>query len=626
MRKAKRSALIGLSGLTLVAMFAAAFFIYGHTQAAGSTRLLIGAGTGGFAAPSATASTLGIQPFEVAPSPDIKDEGSTVKSSTQQSVTGAPNPTPNGVTTKNQGFSGFPGLDHFDSRTANNGNQFSLEPPDQGLCVGGNFVIETINDVTAIYNSTTHKMVAGPTTLNAFFDLPPSIIRSTPPVFSTEATDPKCYFDTATGHWFMTMLDLALDPVAGSFTGQTAVFIAVTQTSDPTGSWSIFSINTTDDGTNGTPKHTGCPCLGDQPLIGADQFGFYISTNEFPFFKPGFNGAQIYAISKAQLIGAAEHGGALPPFIQLDVGSMPTHDKGGIWESIQPATSPQLGAEPNHGTEFFMSALDFSHTLDNRIAVWALTNTSALGTNQVDQVTLSNTVIGSESYGFPPDAVQKDGLTPLRDLIAAVGDPAQPLNLVAGNDDRMNQVVFADGLLWSGVNTIVQVPNGPARVGAAYFIVQPGFANGALTATVNNQGYVSVAGESVLYPSIGVNTSGQAVIGFSVTGPDRFPSAAYAVIGVTGAGDVHIAGAGVGPDDGFSGYTSPSLGLAAPDPGVGRWGDYSAAVAGPDGSIWFATEYIGQACTDAEFNADTTCGGTRTILANWGTFIGNVKV
>ena len=54
------------------------------------------------------------------------------------------------------------------------------------------------------------------------------------------------------------------------------------------------------------------------------------------------------------------------------------------------------------------------------------------------------------------------------------------------------------------------------------------------------------------------------------------------------------------------------------DGGVERWGDYGAAVAAADGSIWFAAETINQSCTLATFVADTTCGGTRTILANWG--------
>src|SRR5207247_5693386 len=36
----------------------------------------------------------------------------------------------------------FDGLNLRQERTANNGNQFTLEPPDQALCVGGGHIVE----------------------------------------------------------------------------------------------------------------------------------------------------------------------------------------------------------------------------------------------------------------------------------------------------------------------------------------------------------------------------------------------------------------------------------------------------------------------------------------------------
>ncbi|GAC1393612.1 MAG: hypothetical protein NVS4B11_22670 [Ktedonobacteraceae bacterium] len=39
-------------------------------------------------------------------------------------------------------------------------------------------------------------------------------------------------------------------------------------------------------------------------MIGADANGFYVTTNEFPITGAGFNGAQIYAFSKAALESA----------------------------------------------------------------------------------------------------------------------------------------------------------------------------------------------------------------------------------------------------------------------------------------------------------------------------------
>jgi hypothetical protein len=53
----------------------------------------------------------------------------------------------------------------------------------------------------------------------------------------------------------------------------------------------------------------------------------------------------------------------------------------------------------------------------------------------------------------------------------------------------------------------------------------------------------------------------------------------------------------VAPEDGFAAYVANRP----------RWGDYSAAAVGADGSIWMATEMIP--------------GGVRKRSANWGTFI-----
>jgi hypothetical protein len=268
---------------------------------------------------------------------------------------------------------------------------------------------------------------------------------------------------------------------------------------------------------------------------------------------------------------------------------------------LQPATAPGSNyASANNGTEYFMSSLQFGPgALDNRIAAWALTNTASLNTTSPD-VSLSHVVIDSEVYGQPPDSTQKDGPLPLGSSLK----PAEHLEFLAGNDDRMNQVVFAGGKLWSGVNTVVS-GNGPTRVGIAYFIVTPSDPSGTLSATMTKQGYVALQQDDVLYPSIGVNASGRGVMTFTIAGSDYYPSAGYAKIdATTGAGTVHIAAAGAGPDDNFGGYHA--FGGAGTD----RWGDYSAAVADESGNVWFACEYIPNA--------------SRTELANWGTFVGHV--
>jgi hypothetical protein len=534
---------------------------------------------------------------------------------TQSPAATLPAPATRQVTSTRRGVSGFQGLSHFDQRFAGTGvyanTQFSLEPPDQGLCVGSGYVMEAINNAIEVFDST-GKVVSGPTALSQFFHLLPEIVRSTPLVYGQFVSDPRCYHDAATGRWFVTELEIDVDPVTGLFGNHSSVLVAVSKTSSPTGKYYLYSFDTTGgDGTD--PLHPGCPCFGDQPLIGADAHGFYITTNEFSINAADFNGAQIYALSKAAL-----EAGALGTVVHIDAGAIPTppvdNAFGSLWYSIQPASSPSATGSSGSGTEYFLSSLQFGYTpFDNRIAVWALEGTASLGSTS-PHLSLLHTVISSESYGQVNSfgASEMSGSTPLRD---ALGD-TDSINQLNANDDRMNQVVYADGALWSGVNTNVSV-DGQTRQGIAWFVVEPSMGGGQLHAHMRNQGYVAVAGEDVLFPSLGVTRDGSAVMSFTLSGPDYFPSAAYTRVGQRGD-SVHIVGAGAGPDDGFTGYA------AYGGNGIARWGDYSAAVSDEHGNVWLAAEYIGQTCTFAQFLLDTTCGGTRSMLANWGTFISRV--
>ena len=207
----------------------------------------------------------------------------------------------------------FEGLNHFDSRYSGGGNQFSGEPPDQGMCVSGNRVFEIVNSVVQVYTKAGVPLIAGDKffpdgpsvglTLNEFYDLPPTFVRPDGP-FGPNMFDTSCLYDSSTNRWFVTSANLDEDPVTGDFTGANQVWLAVSETADPLGGWKIYTIDTTNNGENGTPDH-GCPegaCFGDYPQIGLDANGFYLTTNEFEFFGDGFNGAQLYALSKDDLV------------------------------------------------------------------------------------------------------------------------------------------------------------------------------------------------------------------------------------------------------------------------------------------------------------------------------------
>ena len=79
------------------------------------------------------------------------------------------------------------GISHLDQRTAGTGiyknTQFSLEPPDQGLCVGNGNVVETVNNAYQVYdtNGTAKTSVIA---LSQFFGLAPEVVRPAGPFVS----------------------------------------------------------------------------------------------------------------------------------------------------------------------------------------------------------------------------------------------------------------------------------------------------------------------------------------------------------------------------------------------------------------------------------------------------------
>jgi hypothetical protein len=531
----------------------------------------------------------------------------------------------------------FDGLNHRQQRLANSGNQFSLEPPDQGLCAGNGFVMESVNDVLRVYD--THgNPLTGVTDLNTFYGYSAAINRTTH-VFGQFVTDPSCYFDTDTQRWFQVVLTIEVNPTTGKFLGPNHLDLAVSETGDPTTtSWTIYRLPVQDDGTQGTPDH-GCslnpngtghgPCLGDYPHIGADANGFYMTINEYSFFGPEFHGAQIYAFSKRGLASSATS----VAVTQFDTHGVVDGNSGfTVWPATSPSSNYALQAD---GTEYFLSsnAADEAHgnginpgpRTSNHILLWAITNTESL--NNTPALSLRHSLIKVNQYAVPPKANQKPGNFPLGQclndtacatfLLGAPDPNTETESPLDSNDTRMQQVVYANGKVCGALDTAVTVA-GRLEAGVEYFVLEPSVSSTEVSGVILLQGDLALKHNNLIYPAVGVTSSGRGLIAFTVVGDDFYPSAGYAALdeGV-GVGDVEIAASGAGPQDGFTGY------LAFNNPTRPRWGDYGATVAVDGNSIWFASEYIGQTCNLATYESAPfgSCGGTRTSLANWDTRI-----
>jgi hypothetical protein len=576
---------------------------------------------------------------------------------------------------------GFEGLNLYQQRYARGGNQFTVEPPDQGMCAGNGYVLEAVNDVLNVFSSSTGQSVLPDNTatnivsglprnvnhavdLNSFYNYAPAINRTTG-ARGPFLTDPSCLFDSQTQRWFVIVLTLETQPggpCQNAYTCENHLDLAVSKTSDPTGQWNIYKFGVTNDGTNTGGVNPG-PYLGDYPHIGADANGFYITTNAYPWHGNGFAGAQIYALSKAQLAAGA----ASVTMEHIDTSGLVNapSDAGSTQPgfTLWPAQSP--GNQFADDTEFFMSSNAADEATrpvagtggpgsSSQLVVWTLTNTSSLN-SLTPALSLSNRVLDVNQYAIPPKQKQPgSGTAPGTDVpqghcindtttvtIAGVGcwrllflptaEPAhnEVISRPDSNDTRMQQVMYANGKLWGSLDTAINPDGGPQRAGIAYFVVNPN------AGKVVVQGYVGATGYDFTYPAIGVTESGRGVMAFTATGDTLNPSAAYAPIDAkVGAGDWNVVpgGEGQAQDDGFTSYKSQ-----VGNPPRTRWGDYGAAAV--DGkSIWIASEYIAHACDYTTWGGPFFAGGTgdnllgtcagspggigpRAALGNWSTRI-----
>lgn len=442
-----------------------------------------------------------------------------------------------------------------------------VTPPDQGLCVGpasalpalgltGNqsVVIEAVNETVRVYDTSGNNLTE-PFPLAALFSDPYA------------SGDVSCNYDPATQSFFFT----EIGAVNGEFYGTD---IAVLNASG----YNAYAVDTSETGN----------CLPDFPQMGFNDNAFYISVNEFCGENEDFTTANLYALSKSQLVAGA------------------SAVNGVFWDNLYdqnaiPAYSLRPAIGDGTGTEYVLNSIaygvDGNSTDGNSLNLWTVTGgqniTSGSGT-----VTLSAAKsIPTEPYAFPVDA-QSTGDGSISDYH---GNPVITSETYLDPvDSRLLQVQYiptgaAPGL-YTSLDSALTVGNDPTPVdGAAWFNINPG------SAKVIHQGYVGLAGTNLLFPSVIRSASGTINMGFSMTSPTLNPSTGYVVSKNVGNSfsAVQTTGLGQAPHHSYS----PIL------YGRHRWGDYSAVALDPTtGNVWMADEYI-----------PALDEGGADVADNWGT-------
>jgi hypothetical protein len=570
------------------------------------------------------------------------------------------------VSPSSGGAVGVKGVNAVDSATlSTNVLGFDVEPGNEGLCAGNGYAVEYNNIGEILIFNTALQRVSPVISLDTLMGLTGRGWSS--------GGDGNCVYDGSNGgHWFFAEIASSnTEASGGAFAGCYAGVafacheaIAVTVGSSPFGPYNVYFLNA-----DYNPAEPGYPYLdNDFVHVATTRDAFLLDYDEFPLVTPGiggggFNGAQAFAFDKnAMELGLPVTVGGVPnpafTVARMNLGLVPTPDgtcasdntfhEPGItcWYAAQPAPAPDPSQFDNShlGSGFMLATLDFYGNGDDRLAVFdwtGLANLNSLGCITCFGVRFGGQLFSGVEpyYGEGQLGVQKAGPIPLGDECGAAGlegsPPAYtscPEGGIATDGDFVTQLSYAQGQIWVSVDTEVNQTylSRPTEThqGAAYWVIGTSSFDKTGVFSLTSQGYVSAEHEDLEMPAMAAEGTasedggnGGAIMDFTVSGTDYYPSAAFGRVSSTSGGllgsVINIADLGKSPEDGFTEYQD--LGTSSYRP---RWGDFNNAIYMPgSGRIYFAAEYIQYPnCLPPEFTLTlATCGGTRDGLANWGT-------
>jgi hypothetical protein len=393
-------------------------------------------------------------------------------------------------------------------------------PPDTTGAVGDTQYVQWVNESFAVFDKATGAIVAGfPKRGNTLW------AGFGGGCEKNNDGDPVVQYDKAASRWVLTQFSVTNPSLYGYLQ-----CVAVSQTSDATGAYNRYSFS------------YGKTAFNDYPKLGVWPDGYYISYN---IFNNGstFAGSKVCALDRAKmLVGAA----ATQQCFQTSTayGSLVPTDLDG-------ATKPSPGA-PNVFAAFGA----------NRLDIWKF---------HADFQTPANAWF----TGPVPLSV-----APFAEACAAgscIPQPGTTQKLDSLADRLMYRLVyrnFGDHESWVVTHSVTA----GSSVGVRWYELT-GLAG---TPSVTQQGTYAPDGDYRWMGSAAMDKNGDIAVGYSLSGPSRNPSVAYAT---RLPGD---------PTGTLGAETVARIGGGAQQTGLGRWGDYSTMTVDPvdDCTFWYSSEYL----------------------------------
>jgi hypothetical protein len=443
---------------------------------------------------------------------------------------------------------------NYDQNSFNNGGGFGV-PPDTHGTVGPGHVLNVTNQSIEWY--TKGGIQHASTSLTNFF-------RPLQPAGLLGPFDPKALYDHYSNRYVVVALEY-LDTTSGESVNSSRMMLAVSDDSDPNGTWHYQSVNT-------SLNINGAPQWFDYPGFALDEEALYVTGNMFPFgtSTAAFGGSRLWIIDKGVGKGGLYEGGRSAANVYNPAGVNAATSGFTLQPAFMYTPGPGFG---NNGVQVgtWLTAYNGTSSGGNEsVLVIRVDNplTTPIFTSQTVQV---GNIDDTANTGFPTTGATSS-------LFLPPAPQRGSLSRIDMSDRRMLHAVWRNNSLYA--TTAVLPTTGPDlnQVTAHWFRFDT---SNASQVVVADQG--DIGGEDIgsnvwtSYGSLAVDPAGNMAVGFSAVGAGMF------------AGSYYTVRAASDPPGTVRGARAIALGQDFFDFGtVSRWGDYSAIALDPadNASFW----------------------------------------
>lgn len=442
---------------------------------------------------------------------------------------------------------------NIDDNAFNTGATY-LQPPDPNGAVGTNHILNVAN--TSIQWFTKAGVPQMQTSLKNFF----APLRPDFGVF-----DPKALYDQYANRYVVIALE-AYQVAVGDAFDMSRIMVAVSDDSDPNGTWYYQSINGMVNVPDPTTPGVNLVTWTDYPGFALDEEAIYITGNLFEFGTNTPSGNRLWIMDKGLGKGGFYDNG--PAVVTIwDAARLAGVDFSGNTTGV-----PEFrGMQPAH----------IFGTAPAGVGTWLVMYDGMNNGLQefVDVVRINNPLTQPTFTHFSINVGDiEDTSIPIAYNSPQFGSLAR----LDGGDRRTINAVWRNNSLYAA--TVINPSSGPDinQVTAHWFRFDTTTPQVLKLADQGNIGGEELGfAAHTIWPAVNVDSQGNMVVGFSATGPTLYPGSYYAARAPGDpAGTVRVAGTlGAGQDVfALGGATATS---------INRWGDYSSVALDPTDGVTF---------------------------------------